>query len=93
MQQTSLNLKLSGKKTRKRLQKMEQVVPWVALVERIVPYYLEGRNGPPPFLLEAMLRVHFMLQWFSFSVRPWMKPSLTHRCLGLTRFHGHLHQE
>jgi len=69
MQQTSLNLNLSIKKTRKRefLQEMEQVVPWAALVKRIAPYYPEGRNGRPPFSLETMLRVHFMQQWFSFS--------------------------
>lgn len=69
MQQTSLNLNLSIKKTRKRefLQEMEQVVPWAALVERIAPYYPEGRSGRPPFSLETMLRVHFMQQWFSFS--------------------------
>jgi IS5 family transposase len=42
-------------------------VPWAALVERIAPYYPEGRNGRPPFSLQTMLRVHFMQQWFSFS--------------------------
>jgi IS5 family transposase len=69
MKQASLNLNLSIKKTRKRefLQEMEQVVPWAALVERIAPYYPEGRNGRPPFSLQTMLRVHFMQQWFSFS--------------------------
>jgi transposase, IS5 family len=68
MQQSSLNLNLSLKKTRKRefLREMEQVVPWTALVERIAPYYPEGRKGRPPFSLETMLRVHFM-QWFSLS--------------------------
>jgi IS5 family transposase len=69
MQQSSLNLNLSLKKTRKRgfLREMEQVVPWTALVERIAPYYPEGRKGRPPFSLETMLRVHFMQQWFSLS--------------------------
>jgi len=69
MQQSSLNLKLSVKKTRKRefLEDMEQVVPWGALVERIAPYYPEGRKGRPPFSLETMLRVHFMQQWFTLS--------------------------
>ncbi len=69
MQQASLNLNLILKKTRKRefLQDMEQVVPWAALVERLAPYYPEGKNGRPPFSLETMLRVHFMQQWFAFS--------------------------
>lgn len=69
MQQTSLNLNLSLKKTRKQvfLEEMEQVVPWAALVERIAPYYPEGKNGRPPFSLQTMLRVHFMQQWFTLS--------------------------
>jgi IS5 family transposase len=69
MQQTSLNLNLSLKKTRKQvfLEEMEQIVPWAALVERIAPYYPEGKNGRPPFSLHTMLRVHFMQQWFTLS--------------------------
>ena len=69
MKQTSLNLDLCTKKTRKQvfLEEMEQVVPWAALVQRIAPYYPEGRNGRPPFSLETMLRVHFMQQWFTLS--------------------------
>lgn len=69
MKQASLNLNLSLKRTRKQvfLKEMEQVVPWAALVQRIAPYYPEGRNGRPPFSLETMLRVHFMQQWFTLS--------------------------
>jgi IS5 family transposase len=46
---------------------MEQVVPWAALLERIAPYYPEGRTGRPPFSLQTMLRVYFMPQWFTLS--------------------------
>ena len=69
MKQSSLDLNLSVKKTRKRefLFEMNRVVPWAALVELIAPYYPEGRNGRPPFALETMLRVHFMQQWFTLS--------------------------
>ena len=69
MKQSSLDLNLSVKKTRKRefLSEMARVVPWAALVELIAPYYPEGKNGRPPFLLETMLRVHFMQQWFTLS--------------------------
>ena len=69
MKQSSLDLSLCTRKTRKQvfLQQMESVVPWAALVELIAPYYCEGRNGRPPFALETMLRVHFMQQWFSLS--------------------------
>ena len=48
MKQSSLDLNLSTKKTRKQqlLAQMERVVPWAALVE-------------------LMLRIHCIQQWFS----------------------------
>jgi hypothetical protein len=51
MKQSSLDLNLSTKKTRKQelLTQMDLVVPWAALVELIAPYYPEGKNGRPPF--------------------------------------------
>jgi len=69
MKQSSLDLNLSVKNTRKRefLFEMDRVVPWAALVKLIAPYYPEGKNGRPPFALETMLRVHFMQQWFTLS--------------------------
>lgn len=69
MKQSTLNLNLSVKKTRKQvfLEQMDQVVPWAALVELIAPYYPEGRTGRPPFSLLTMLRIHFMQQWFTLS--------------------------
>ena len=69
MNQLSLGLDLSVKKTRKRefLEQMDSAVPWKALVELIEPYYPQGHNGRPPFPLETMLRTHFMQQWFSLS--------------------------
>ena len=69
MKQSSLDLSLSVRKTRKRefFAEMAAVVPWAALVELIAPCYPEGRNGRPPFALETMLRVHFMQQWFTLS--------------------------
>jgi IS5 family transposase len=69
MQQAALNLNLSVKQIRKPvfLAQMEQVVPWAAVVERIAPYYPEGRTGRPPFSLLTMLCIHFMQQWFTLS--------------------------
>ena len=69
MKQSSLDLNLSTKKTRKQelLAQMDLVVPWAALVELITPYYPEGKNGRPPFALETMLRIHCMQQWYSLS--------------------------
>jgi transposase, IS5 family len=69
MKQTTLNLNLNAKKTRKQvfLEQMEQVVPWADLVDLIAPYYPEGKTGRPPFSLQTMLRTHFMQQWFTLS--------------------------
>jgi IS5 family transposase len=36
-------------------------------VELVAPYMPEGRRGRPPFAVEAMLRIHFMQQWFNLS--------------------------
>ncbi|NRT58403.1 hypothetical protein HNQ01_004171, partial [Leptothrix sp. C29] len=33
----------------------------------VAPYLPEGRRGRPPFPVEAMLRIHFMQQWFNLS--------------------------
>jgi transposase, IS5 family len=67
MKQSSLDLNLSTKKIRKQeLQaQMDRVVPWAALVELIAPCYAEGKNGRPPFALEAVLRIHCMQQWLT----------------------------
>ena len=69
MKQQSLGLGTSSKRTRKRefLDEMERVVPWGELVALIAPYMPEGRRGRPPFAVEAMLRIHFMQQWFTLS--------------------------
>ena len=57
------------KRTRKRefLDEMDRVVPWAALVDLITPYAPAGRTGRPPFAVEAMLRIHFLQQWFNLS--------------------------
>ena len=69
MKQSSLGLGQSSKPTRRRafLLEMERVVPWSELVELITPHCKEGRRGRPPFNIEAMLRIHFMQQWFNLS--------------------------
>ena len=69
MKQQSLGLGQSSKRTRRRefLSEMERVVPWSALVALVSPYMPEGRRGRPPFAVEAMLRIHFMQQWFNLS--------------------------
>ena len=69
MHQSSLGFGKTSKRTRKRqfLDEMECVVPWSALVGLVAPYAPEGRRGRPPFVVETMLRIHFMQQRFTLS--------------------------
>ncbi len=69
MKQFALPLNLSHRRTRKRefLDAMERAVPWAALLALIAPLAPRKRTGRPPFALEAMLRIHFLQQWFSLS--------------------------
>src|SRR3954452_19135768 len=57
------------KRTRrdKFLAEMEQVVPWPRLVARLAPLYPKGERGRPPVLLERMLRIHFLQQWYALA--------------------------
>ena len=69
MKQTDLGLNLTTKRTRKRefLDEMNRVVPWTDLVALVAPFAPDGKKGRPPFAVEAMLRIHFMQQWFGLS--------------------------
>ena len=69
MKRTDTEPNVKAKRTRKRefLEQMDRVVPWAALVALVSPYAPEGRRGRPPFAVEAMLRIHFMQQWFTLS--------------------------
>ena len=58
------------KKTRREvfLEEMEQVVPWKSLLGLIDPVYpIAGHGRHPYLLLETMLRVHLMQNWFALS--------------------------
>jgi IS5 family transposase len=49
---------------------MEKAVPWALLLEPLAPHDpTSGRRGRQPMPLLAMLRIHCMQQWFSFSDR------------------------
>jgi len=69
MKQQCFGLSHSTKRTRRRefLGEMERVVPRAELVAVVAPFMPEGRRGRPPFPVEAMLRIHFMQQWFNLS--------------------------
>ena len=58
------------KQTRREifLAEMEQVVPWKALLALIEPHYpKQGRPGRQPYPLAAMLRIHFLQEWYALS--------------------------
>ena len=69
MKQFTLPLNLAQRRTRKRefLDAMDRAVPWTALLALIAPLAPRKRTGRPPFALEAMLRIHFLQQWFGLS--------------------------
>jgi IS5 family transposase len=72
-----MNLSVTGfekapLRTRRRqfLEEMERVVPWAELVALIEPHAPRGggaKGGRPPFGLQAMLRIHFLQQWYALS--------------------------
>ena len=69
MKQQDLGLNLIARRTRKAefLDEMELVVPWselLGLLHVVVPPRASGRL---PFAHEAMLRLHFLRQWFGLS--------------------------
>lgn len=51
----------------KFLEQMDRVVHPSRLVDLIAPHYPAGRTGRSPFVLETMLRTHFLQQWFNLS--------------------------
>ncbi len=68
MKQANLGLE-PKKKTGKRvfLGEMDRVVPWGELVALIEPHSPRAKIGRPPFLIQTMLRIHYMQQWFGLS--------------------------
>lgn len=76
------------KQTRRErfLLEMESVVPWSRLLAVIEPHYPKAGNGRRPYELPAMLRIHFMQQWFGYA-DPAMEEAL-HDIPLLRRFAG-----
>jgi IS5 family transposase len=58
-----------GKVTRRErfLAEMDAVIPWVALISLIQPYYPKAGRGRKPHDLECMLRIYFLQHWFNLS--------------------------
>jgi transposase, IS5 family len=51
----------------KFLARMEEIIPWPALLAVIKPIYPKGERGRPPIGLERMLRVYFLQQWYGLA--------------------------
>ena len=70
-QQTLGGFEKYTKSTRraKFLAEMDRVVPWQELTAAIEPVYpkMGPAGGRPPVLLERMLRIYFLQQWFNLS--------------------------
>jgi hypothetical protein len=51
------------------LAEMDAVVPWGRLLALIAPHYPKAspKGGRPPMLLETMLRVYFLQNWYALS--------------------------
>jgi len=66
-------LKHTLKKKRMRIElflsEMEAVVPWSRLLALIAPHYPKAgsKGSRPPMLLEKMLRVYFLRNWYGLS--------------------------
>ena len=69
MKQSSFDLNLSVKKTRKRqfLVETNCVGLWVAMAALIAPCYLKGKNGRRQFAPQTIPRILFMRQWLTLS--------------------------
>jgi IS5 family transposase len=46
---------------------MEAVMPWAELLSLVEPHYCKGEMGRKPVVLDIMLRVYFLQQWFALS--------------------------
>ena len=68
------------------LEQMDAVVPWDRFEQLILPYYPVAGRGRRPYPLRAMLKIHFMQQWFGLS-DPAMEEALWETPL-LSRFAG-----
>ncbi|MGR3388578.1 MAG: IS5 family transposase [Paracoccus sp. (in: a-proteobacteria)] len=62
---------MKKKRTRRELflAEMDAVVPWDRLLNLITPHYPKAglKGGRPPMLLETMLRVYFLQNWYALS--------------------------
>ena len=70
-QPTFADLEYQGKKRTTRrelfLERMEGLIPWQSLEDRIRPFYPKAGNGRRPYPLSVMLRVHCVQLFYNLS--------------------------
>ena len=66
---SEIGLSRPRKRTRREvfLDQMAAVVPWQRFEQLICPHYPVAGRGRRPYPLRAMLKIHFMQQWFGLS--------------------------
>ena len=72
---TFAELEYDSKKRRTRreifLEKMEGLIPWQQLEDRIEPFYPKAGRGRRPYPLGVMLRVHCVQLFYNGAIRAW----------------------
>lgn len=70
-QRTFADLAYEGKKRKTRrevfLERMDALIPWARLEQRIAPHYPKGGVGRRPYPLAVMLRVHCVQLFYNLS--------------------------
>ena len=70
-QPTFSDLEYQGKKRKTRrevfLERMEGLIPWQSLEERIGPFYPKAGRGRHPYPLSVMLRTHCVQLFYNLS--------------------------
>ena len=66
---SDLDYQVKKRKTRREefLEKLESLVPWQRLEERIRPHYFRGQRGRRPYPLSVMLRAHIVQLCYNLS--------------------------
>ncbi len=73
------------RKTRREifLERMDKLIPWNQMGEKVTRYYLKSRNGRPPYPLSSMPRAHCMQLFYNLSdpARRWrMRSTRSNPC-------------
>lgn len=66
---TDIEYSKRRKKTRREqfLEQMDSIIPWDIWVKLIEPFYPDGKRGRKPQLIERMLRMMLLQNWFNLS--------------------------